>query len=230
MTENNTEQKAIIIDKNQPEATLSDKDITKQERIKNWHKKQAEAGAHFEFVANKQHNAKTNREETTLTQKFDNDVKNNMQYDILLSTLYAATGSANPEYANMLFSQTINACNLTEDLSKNANTVMNALLEMAPKDSYEGMLISRLIVLHSQYMKFMSTASNSEYTETIDLSINRATKLMRVYNETLEILNRHRRKGEQRVIVQHVNVEKGGQAIVANKFNQQTQGGGNDKK
>ena len=58
---------------------------------------------------------------------------------------------------------------------------------------------------------------------TIDLNINRATKLMRLHNETLEALNRYRRKGEQRITIQHVQVNDGGQAIVAGEM---SRGGG----
>lgn len=204
--------------------------LKERERINEWRKKKSETGARFEFVANKQHNSETNKTKIELTQKFDNDIRNDMQRDVLLSTLHAATGSAHPDHANLILSQTINACDGFSDDTKNANTVLSALLEMAPQDSYEGMLISRLVTLHSQYMRFMNIVNNSEYTETIDLNINRATKLMRVFNETLETLNKYRRKGEQRVVVQHVNVNNGGQAIVANEYTQQTQGGGNSKK
>jgi hypothetical protein len=41
-----------------------------------------------------------------------------------------------------------------------------------------------------------------------------AVKLMRTYTAQVEALARLRRGGEQRVIVQHVNVNEGGQAIV----------------
>lgn len=44
--------------------------------------------------------------------------------------------------------------------------------------------------------------------------MNYAIKLLRLHNETIETLSRYRRKGEQKVIVQHVNVNDGGKAIV----------------
>jgi hypothetical protein len=64
-------------------------------------------------------------------------------------------------------------------------------------------------------MNFMTRSCQpNQTTDGIDLNINRATKLMRLYNETLDCLNRHRRKGEQKVTVQHVNVNNGGQAVI----------------
>jgi hypothetical protein len=72
----------------------------------------------------------------------------------------------------------------------------------------------------------MSRAANSENsTINIDRNVNNLTKLLRLQHETIETLNRYRRKGTQQLIVQHVNVNQGGQAIVGAV----QQGGDNDK-
>lgn len=143
--------------------------------------------------------------------------------DLINATLYAAYGSANPEYAHELLTQTSNAFfyKPDDDQATRLNKINGVLLSLNPKDEIEGMLCCRLLVLHNQYMEFINRASVYEQTSAgIDLSINRATKLMRLYNETLDALNKHRRKGEQRVTVQHVNVSDGGQAIVTGQVNQ----------
>jgi len=143
----------------------------------------------------------------------------------------AALGSANDNYNHALFNQTINAqfFDHDKDVATNATATINALVSMNPKDIIEGQLCARLLVLHNQYMQFMGSVANPEQTIVgIDLNINRGTKLMRLYNETLDALNKHRRKGEQTVTVQHVNVGNGGQAIVGGQINQG--GGVNDKK
>ena len=164
-------------------------------------------------------------------------VKNELtseQADALRSAeLCAATGAANDAFALMLFNQTLNGFSgfLPTDGAKTAETVLAGLLALEPKDDIEGMLCSRLIVLHSQYMTFMNRATNPEATiKSVDGNVNRATKLMRLYNETLEALMRYRRKGEQKVVVQHqhVNVGNGGQAIVSGQLNHG--GGGHAEK
>jgi hypothetical protein len=43
-----------------------------------------------------------------------------------------------------------------------------------------------------------------------------AIKLLRLHNETIDALNRYRRGNEQKIIVQHVNVDNGSQAILNN--------------
>ena len=47
-----------------------------------------------------------------------------------------------------------------------------------------------------------------------DMALKHAQKLIATYAKHLEILNKHRGKGQQKVTVEHVNVAAGGQAIV----------------
>ncbi|MEM9128795.1 MAG: hypothetical protein AAGA97_03620 [Pseudomonadota bacterium] len=46
------------------------------------------------------------------------------------------------------------------------------------------------------------------------MALKHAHKLMTLYSQKLARLDKHRGKGQQRVTVEHVNVEPGGQAIV----------------
>ena len=48
----------------------------------------------------------------------------------------------------------------------------------------------------------------------VERNINRATKLMRTFVAQMEALTRYRGKGQQKVTVEHVHVNAGGQAIV----------------
>ena len=47
-------------------------------------------------------------------------------------------------------------------------------------------------------------------------NLNRANKLSRTWATLVEALNRYRGKGQQKVIVEHVHVHAGGQAMVGN--------------
>ena len=138
------------------------------------------------------------------------------------ANLHAATGTTSENYGRLLLNNIISAMFKNEDYYDNTfivTAVHEALIALKPSDEIEGQICSRLIVLHDQYMHFMRRAASLEQSsQVIDMNINRATKLMRLYNESLETLNRYRRKGEQRVIVQHVQVNSGGQAIVTGEF------------
>lgn len=167
----------------------------------------------------------------------EGDLNENQKTIIEHVSLFTATGSANKPYAKILMEQTQKAfffnnekgCDglkkedFAEKWTNTENAITGAMTALNPKDEIEGMLCSRLITLHNHYMQAMATATRTAYSfnseiDTADCFYNRATKLMRLYNETLEGLNKHRRKGEQKVVVQHqhVNVENGGQAIVGN--------------
>jgi hypothetical protein len=74
-----------------------------------------------------------------------------------------------------------------------------------------------MVVTFKQAMNCFQLANikgNRESTAIQDSIINRGVKLMRLYNQQLEALDKHRRKGNQKMIVEHVHIHKGGQAIV----------------
>jgi hypothetical protein len=47
-----------------------------------------------------------------------------------------------------------------------------------------------------------------------DQNLKHAAKLLLIYARQIEALNKHRGKGQQKVTVEHVHVEAGGQAMV----------------
>jgi hypothetical protein len=47
-----------------------------------------------------------------------------------------------------------------------------------------------------------------------DLNVNQAAKMMRVFVAQMEALKKYRTGGQQKMIVEHVHVNEGGQAIV----------------
>jgi len=152
----------------------------------------------------------------------ESGLTNVQRAELQYATFSSATGSSSAEYSRLLFTQTLAGLFIYPKFTTAdaANAITVALTNLKPKDEIEGMLISRLIVLHDQYMTFMARVTALDQTvERVDNSINRATKLMRLYNETLESLNRYRRKGEQKVIVQHVHVGEGGKAVVGGQIN-----------
>jgi hypothetical protein len=98
---------------------------------------------------------------------------------------------------------------------KGENFVLAALSGIEPRDELEGLLAVQMVAVHNLAMAFLSHASlEGQTTPGIDLNVNRATKLMRTFAALTEALHRHRSKGEQKMIVEHVHVHSGGQAIV----------------
>lgn len=137
------------------------------------------------------------------------------------ASLNAALGTEGEDYTHQAFSQLVNAHFVTEDnTSQKANAAIEALMEMKPNDIFEGQLCSKLVMLADQYNELMRRAVLADQPlEIRERYINSATKLMRLHNETFEALSKYRRKGEQKVTVQHVYIN-GGQALVTGQFSQ----------
>ena len=141
--------------------------------------------------------------------------------DLLMDTqIMEATGSANSDVGLQLLLNVGNAIVSTNtDRSKMAtqlNAVAQSMQALGPQDEYEGQLIAQLVVLHEQAMVWLGRAQQTERADFANIYLNGASKLLTRHHETLEALLKYRRKGEQRVHVEHVHVHGGGQAIVGN--------------
>lgn len=113
-----------------------------------------------------------------------------------------------------------------KELANQLNSLAQAMQALAPQDEYEGQLVAQLVVLHEHAMDWLGRAIRTERVDFANVYLNGASKLLTRHHETLEALLKYRRRGEQRVHVEHVHVHDGGQAIVGNVM---TGGGMNQK-
>jgi hypothetical protein len=96
-----------------------------------------------------------------------------------------------------------------------ANNAMALLSGIQPRDEVEGMLAVQMIAVHNTAMETMTRAMITDQTfEGREAAANQATKMLRTFAAQMEALKRYRTGGQQRVIVEHVHVTAGGQAIV----------------
>jgi len=139
-----------------------------------------------------------------------------------LSTAIAASGTTNPaliqRYVNELCNVTFFRSGVTEE---QRSIALNALLEAAeslgPKDIIEGQLIGQMLTAHTAAMECIRRSNLAEQTELgRDMALKHATNLMNLYIGQMKALNRYRGLGDQKVIIEHVNIAPGGQAIVGN--------------
>ena len=88
---------------------------------------------------------------------------------------------------------------------------------LEPMDAAEGMLAMQMVGTHDAALECLKRAALDNQTfEGRDMALKHAQKLMSLYMQQLAALNKHRGKGQQKVTVEHVNVQAGGQAIVGN--------------
>jgi hypothetical protein len=145
---------------------------------------------------------------------------------------YPQTGCRTQEGAGAIIEACVNTFRNAETALavKDVNDHLALMAELKPKDAFEGLLVSQMLMVHKQAMDMISMSNlpgNRSSSSLQDGLTNRAVKLMRLYAQQLEALDKHRRGGKQKMVVEHVTVNEGGQAIVGS-VNQG--GGGKDEK
>ena len=112
--------------------------------------------------------------------------------------------------------------------AKGGNTddsALNGMLAIVrgaePKDHLETMLAVQMAAVHNATMTFARRLNNVDNIRQQDSAEKAFNKLARTFVMQLEALKRYRTGGQQKVVVEHVTVNQGGQAIVGN-----IQGGG----
>ena len=105
---------------------------------------------------------------------------------------------------------------LSEEERKNRiSGAMQKLLLLTPQDPAEGLLTAQMVGCHNAAMECLRRSMLPDLSQkSRDLELKTAQKLLTLYARQLEALDKHRGKGQQKVTVEYVNVESGGQAIV----------------
>ena len=135
------------------------------------------------------------------------------------SVLKNAGGSRSDSWNHVLADQALqvvwlNSSDATEQKRQLTATIA-ALTGIAPRDELEGMMAAQLIAAHNAAMECYRRGMIREQTfEGRRENLNQANKLSRTFATLLEALHRHRGKAHQKVVVEHVHVHSGGQAIV----------------
>jgi hypothetical protein len=97
------------------------------------------------------------------------------------------------------------------------NFAIDCMLELAPKDCFESLICSQMVGLHSLGMEFLRRSITPGATpDQVDSNVTRATRLLRTFGNLAETFRARRGGGRQKIVVKHVNVNAGGQAIVGN--------------
>ena len=91
---------------------------------------------------------------------------------------------------------------------------MAAVTGIAARDETEGMLATQMIATHFAAISALRRLKGSDTVPQQDSNGNLAIKLLRTFTMQVEALHRYRGKGQQKVTVEHVHVNAGGQAIV----------------
>jgi hypothetical protein len=97
----------------------------------------------------------------------------------------------------------------------NVNTLFDFIKENKPKDAIEAMLLTQMLASHQFSMQsFLRAGLDNQTPYGIQENMARATKFTRTYIAQMDALKRYRSSGEHKIIVEKVNVENGGKAVI----------------
>ncbi|MGN7614023.1 hypothetical protein ACQZV8_18290 [Magnetococcales bacterium HHB-1] len=95
------------------------------------------------------------------------------------------------------------------------NAMIAAVAGIKPRNEVEAMLAVQMVGIHQASMGSMLAANGESMpAQGRERYLNQVVKLSRTFMAQMEALNRYRGKGQQKVTVEHVHVNEGGQAIV----------------
>ncbi len=131
--------------------------------------------------------------------------------------LMGATGTVYESFCDGLLQQLANASAKDGKFSEDDLNFMLAVIKgIEPRDQVESMLAAQMAAIHMMTMIFAGRLARAETLPQQDSAERAFNKLARTFVAQVEALRRHRTGGEQKVTVEHVTVNEGGQAIVGN--------------
>jgi hypothetical protein len=163
-----------------------------------------------------------NSNDLSLSEQQEVKAKPKLTNDMIYETFGTLAGSRNDAklYGKMIYNQLKKACR-DYDLSKEGGgeTVVRMLSELdgiGAKDQIEGMLAAQMIATHHATMDCFRIVAQNGQLDIINPMLCYANKLSRTFTMQMEALNRYRGKGGQKMTVEHVHINSGGQAIIGN--------------
>lgn len=98
--------------------------------------------------------------------------------------------------------------------SENSNFVVSVVRSIKPRDELEAMLATQMGAIHIATMTLARRLNHVQTLPQQDAAERALNKLARTFTTQMDTLKRYRTGGQQKVTVEHVTVNAGGQAIV----------------
>ena len=132
-----------------------------------------------------------------------------------LVQLMEALGVADTEFMDTMLRDVANIAEFGIVKGESAmNFVLSLVKSIEPRGQIEVLLGMQMAAVHMHSMrtaKLLGCSTSLEQTDTMEKTFN---KLTRSFTSQMEALRKYRTGGEQKVTVQHVHVNEGGQAVV----------------
>ena len=128
-----------------------------------------------------------------------------------------AIGTSDGDFLSGLLGQLVNTGSQGREPDEaGVNFMLSVVKGVEPKDQVEAMLATQMAAVHVATMTFARRLAHVDNIPQQDSAERAFNKLARTFAAQVEALKRYRTGGEQKVRVEHVTVNEGGQAIVGN--------------
>ena len=135
-----------------------------------------------------------------------------------------ATGTENPFVMRQLIRQVSDTLSLPANLSakekeERAFSAVSMLKAIQPQGELEGLLSAQMVATHHVAMDCLARAMvPGQAAPMVDMRLKHAAKLLSIFAKQLEALNKHRGKGQQKIVVQHMNIASDAHATFGNFY------------
>lgn len=149
----------------------------------------------------------------------------------LVKRFYKVTGTTTESGVELIINQIMGMQVWYRGRTREQRVIAAAdlIAEFEPTNPTEALLAVQMFGVHEAALLFLQRATLEGQTfEGNDANVLRATRLMRLFSEQVELMAKLKGKtSQQKVTVEHVHVHQGGQAIVGAVSTAKTdQGGG----
>lgn len=135
--------------------------------------------------------------------------------DLAHVLLMAELGTCDPAFMSGMQGQMASIGTPGSKIDEGAsNFLLSVVRGVQPRDELEAMLAVQMGAIHQATMTLARRLNHVETIPQQDAAERALNKLARTYAMQMEALKRYRTGGQQKVIVEHVTVNAGGQAIV----------------
>lgn len=129
--------------------------------------------------------------------------------------MMSAFGSTNLDFVNPFVGQLVNVGSQGSKFDIDGTAFLVSVVSgVAPRDQLESMLAAQMAAVHNASMTMARRLAHVENVAQQDSAVRALNNLTRTYAVQLEALGRYRTGGQQKMTVEHVTVNEGGQAII----------------
>ena len=129
--------------------------------------------------------------------------------------LMEALGTTDPDFFDGVLCQLLNAGSRGGKVDERGlNFMLSVVKGVKRRDQVEALLAAQMAAVHAATMMLARQLAQVKTLPQQDSAERAFNKLARTFAAQVEALKRYRTGGEQKVTVQHVTVNEGGQAIV----------------